>query len=51
MSIRRRYEILLPLQFNDARDVPDELQRTNVLGLDCLVLNYLFGIPLPRPPF
>ena len=25
MSIRRRYEILLPLQFNDGRDVPDEL--------------------------
>jgi len=34
MSIRRRYEILLPLQFNDGRDVPDELLWKTVEELE-----------------
>ena len=34
MSKRRRYEILLPLQFNDGRDVPDKLLWQTVEELE-----------------
>ena len=34
MSHRRRYEILLPLQFNDGRDVPDKLLWQTVEELE-----------------
>jgi hypothetical protein len=34
MSTRRRYEILLPLRFNDGRDVPDELLWKTVEELE-----------------
>ena len=34
MSVRRRYEILLPLQFNDGEAVPDELLWQTVEELE-----------------
>lgn len=34
MSIRRRYEILLPLKFNDGREVPDKLLWQTVEELE-----------------
>jgi hypothetical protein len=34
MSLRRRYEVLLPLQFNDSRDVPASLLWKTVEELE-----------------
>ena len=34
MSLRRRYEILLPLQFNDGREVPAALLEKTVEDLE-----------------
>src|SRR5271156_1976515 len=34
MSFRRRYEILLPLQFNDGREVPEALLEKTVADLE-----------------
>jgi hypothetical protein len=34
MSVRRRFEILLPLQFNDGKPVPDELLWQTVEELE-----------------
>jgi hypothetical protein len=34
MSLRRRYEILLPLQFNDGREVPESLLEKTVEDLE-----------------
>ena len=34
MSVRRRYEILLPLQFNDGRPVPDSILWETVEQLE-----------------
>ena len=34
MSKSRRYEILLPLKFNDGQPVPDSLIRTTLLELE-----------------
>jgi len=34
MSLRRRYEILLPLQFNDGRDIPVSLLWKTVEELE-----------------
>jgi hypothetical protein len=34
MSVRRRYEIILPLQFNDGSAVPEDLLWQTVEGLE-----------------